>query len=101
MKGKKRPFKERKWKYLKMNRTKFIYLKYHWRLIIHLLFRTYRFGVNNKTWKQNEFAHGFFGLPWYKLEKWNVVHNYRQMKIRCGPGICFIPYRTYQKLFEE
>lgn len=40
------------------------YMLDNWKIFIHLLFRTKRFGVNNHWW--NYFDSGF-GLPWYKI----------------------------------
>lgn len=85
-----------KWKYVKMNRTKFIYIKYNWKLVIHLLFRTYHFGVNNNWWNDGR---AFFGLPICKFERWHIVNNYRRMRFRAQIG--FVSYKTYKKLFNH
>lgn len=57
-----------------MNRI--IYFLTHWKLGIHLLFGTKRFGVNNKWW--NDFD-SVFGTPWYDI---HVFRNYKTMKFR-------------------
>ena len=60
------------------------------------MFHTYRFGVNNEWWSQVD---SMFGLPWYSKKKWNVVMNYRHLRIRCGPGIAAVTEDTWKKLF--
>ena len=49
----------------------------NWKLIIHLLFRTYRFGVNNE-WRSS--FDSIFGLPIRK--RFHLIQNIRMMKIR-------------------
>lgn len=71
---------------------RFKYLKDNWKLIIHLLFRTYRFGVDNKWW--NEFD-SIFGLPYRK--RWNVIERYKEMRFRAFIG--FVPKDVACKLF--
>jgi len=39
------------------------FYKQNWKLGIHLLFRTYHFGVNNQWWWYHE---SMFGIPMYK-----------------------------------
>ncbi len=69
------------------------YLLEYWKLIIHLLFRTYRFGVNNEWWWYED---GSFGLPWYK--SWHLIREYQSMRFRaCACG--FIPAEKAKKLF--
>lgn len=58
-----------------------IYILQNWKLIIHLLFNTYRFGVNNQWWSEFD---SMFGKPWYKIR---LRQNYQCMKFRaihCG-----------------
>jgi len=64
----------------------------NWKLVIHLLFRTYRFGVDNKWW--NEFD-SIFGLPISK--RWNIKENFQLMRLRCWIG--FIPREVAEVLF--
>lgn len=52
----------------------------NWKLGIHLLFRTYRFGVNNKWWNNYD---SMFGLPWYqRINPLQLYKNYLGIKFR-------------------
>ena len=64
-------------------------------MIIHVLFGTYRFGVDNKTW--NDFD-SLFGVPMRKrfIPK-EIILRYRTMRARALCG--FIPYDDAKKLF--
>ncbi len=72
------------------------YFKENWKMIIHLLFGTYKFGVNNNLWC--EFPSGF-GVPWRKrFIPSKIRQRYEGMRFRaiaCG----FIPKVKAQKLF--
>ena len=62
-------------------------LKYaikNWKLIIHLLFRTYFFGVDNRWWFPYP---SIFGLPIKKrFSVKQILLNIRMMKIRANCG---------------
>lgn len=72
-----------------MDRLKFLYE--NWRLGVHLLFRTKRFGINNEKWSQRRKGtipeSSIFGWPWYKI-LWGIItikpiiYNYRGMRFR-------------------
>lgn len=67
-------------------------LKY-WKLLVHLLFGTYRFGVNNFWWSKHP---SIFG----RSNKWNpfrLVMSARMMRARCFMG--FIPLDEASKIF--
>ena len=56
-----------------------IWMGYHWKLIVHVLFHTKRFGVNNQWTSQ------FVSL--LSEHKGNLVENYKAAKFRattCG-----------------
>ncbi|MFX0136531.1 MAG: hypothetical protein ACFFDN_23025 [Candidatus Hodarchaeota archaeon] len=55
----------------------FIYIFKNWKLIIHLLFRTYRFGVNNERWSPFP---SIFRLPW--SQRWHLILRYKEMRFR-------------------
>ena len=60
------------------------YLKDNWKLVIHLLFRTYYFGVDNERKARTP---SIFGKP--MNERWKVVRHYKEMRMRAFMG--FIP----------
>ncbi|MBF0234491.1 MAG: hypothetical protein HQK65_15840 [Desulfamplus sp.] len=64
-------------------------------MILHLLFRTRRFGVNNVLWARHD---SLFADPWPRGIA-RVVKNYKMMKIRAFSG--FIPLNDAIKLFPE
>lgn len=79
--------------------NKLLYIKKNWKLIIHLLFRTKRFGVNNE-WRVN--FDSFFGVPVYRMMLdiitiVPILRNYRMMRYRAQLG--FISEETYKALF--
>jgi hypothetical protein len=71
-----------------------IFLLQNWKVIFHLLFRTYRFGVNNKWWSDFD---SIFGLPFWK--RFNIIQRYKEMRLRSAPGIAFVPEKTFIELF--
>jgi len=61
--------------------SEFEYLKKNWKLVFHLLFGTYRFGVNNKWWSEFD---SLFGKPWHKkIRPKQIYLNYQMMVFRC------------------
>lgn len=64
--------------------TKKQYYKENWKVFLHLLLRTKRFGVNNKWW--NDFD-SLFGLPTYRIIL-NIIlvapllEEYKKIKFR-------------------
>ena len=72
--------------------TKLSYMLQNWKLIIHLLFRTYYFGVNNQWWSS---FRSMFGLPLYK--RFNLVTQYKLVAIRSSFG--FISREEMKVLF--
>ncbi|MFH1156750.1 MAG: hypothetical protein V1793_23350 [Pseudomonadota bacterium] len=69
------------------------YLLENWKMVVHLLFKTGHFGVNNAAWSRHRSifaAPGPGRLP-------NVLKNYKMMRIRAFSG--FIPLNQAIKLF--
>jgi hypothetical protein len=77
--------------------TRWKWIKENWKMIIHLLLGTKRFGVNNKWW--NEFD-SIFGIPWYKRTPRKIYINYQGAKFR-AIACYFISDKTKSILFER
>lgn len=60
-------------------KKKILYIKKNWKLIIHLLFSTHRFGVNNAWWSDFD---SMFGKPWHTLSFSQIIQNYKAMRFR-------------------
>lgn len=69
------------------------YICGNWKMLLHLFFRTYHFGVNNDDWEQHR---SIFGLPLPKAIT-RLVLNYKMMRIRAFIG--FIPLNDAVRLF--
>ena len=83
------------------NRHSFI--RKHWKLGMHLVFKTRRFGVNNKGW---ECFDSLWGLPLYRvimraLLLVPLIHSYRAMKNRMDVSIGFVPEEEFDLAFPE
>ena len=72
----------------------FQYFINNWKLGIHLLFRTYRFGVNNEWWVLFD---SIFGLPIY--QRWHLIKRYKEMRFRSQIG--FISEKNFKMLFSN
>ena len=78
-----------------MLKKRVIYFIENWKMVIHLLFKTKRFGVNNQLWAERD---SLFGVSW--LTGWSqVFKNYKMMKVRAFSG--FIPLNQAIELFPE
>ncbi len=55
----------------------FLFIIQNWKLVIHLLFRTYHFGVNNRWWSDFD---SMFGLSLRK--RWHLITQYKLMRFR-------------------
>jgi hypothetical protein len=53
------------------------YIAANWKLFVHVLLRTYRFGVNNEWWSRYD---SLFGLPY--TQRWHLIENYRHARFR-------------------
>ena len=75
------------------------FFKEHWKEGVHLLFRTKRFGVNNK-WRSD--FDSIFGwstekIIWSIIKVRPIIENYRMMKFRAT--VChFLTEETNKKL---
>ena len=74
---------------------KFEFFKKNWKLGVHLLLGTYKFGVNNKWW--SDFP-SIFGIPFYKRTPRRILINYRGMRFRVS-ACYFLDKETGRKLF--
>ncbi|WP_041273353.1 hypothetical protein [Desulforapulum autotrophicum] len=72
---------------------KISYILENWKMIVHLLFKTRRFGVNNLTWSSHPSVFGT-ALP---LGLGRAFKNYQMMKIRAFSG--FIPLNDAIEIF--
>jgi hypothetical protein len=73
------------------------YFKENWKMVIHLLFGTYKFGVNNELWCSHRLS--LFAVPWKKrFMPSKIRQRYEGMRFRaiaCG----FIPKDKAEKIF--
>lgn len=69
------------------------FLAENWKLLFHLFFRTYHFGVNNLS---RETHRSIFGLPLYETVT-RLAFNYKMMRLRAFIG--FIPLNDAVRLF--
>ena len=69
-------------------------IKNNWKLMFHLFFRTYHFGVNNQWWCSWK---SMFGLSWWKIEKYRFIRNFKLIIFRASIG--FIPKMKFEKMF--
>ena len=70
-------------------------MKENWKLIIHLLFTTKRFGVNNQWWSTFD---SIFGIPWYERTPRRILLNYQMAKFRAVA--CYaVTQKTAEMLF--
>ena len=86
-----------------MGVKKIRYFFKHWKLGIHLIFRTKKFGVNNHWWDNNG---SIFGWPIWKillsvLTIKPIIRNYREMKARAGKMAHFMTNEDYELVFGE
>ncbi len=76
-------------------RKKIKYCIENWKMIVHLLFKTKRFGVNNQLWSQHNSVFGASGIKGFT----HIIKNYNMIKIRAFSG--FIPLNDAIDLFPE
>lgn len=84
-----------------LSNAKFVFA--HWKVGVHLLFRTRHFGVNNEWWSKGR---SVMGLPLYRqiinaALIFPLLKNYRMMKIRFGASVGFLEHDRYKKIFGE
>ena len=78
------------------------FFKEHWKLGIHLLLRTRRFGVNNERWSNFD---SIFGVSKKQILKDILLvkplfHNYKLMKFRAKSAY-FVNAEEYELMFRE
>jgi hypothetical protein len=69
---------------MKINKKAIIYYKQNWKLFLHLLLRTKKFGVNNQWWNKYD---SIFGLPtiiiiWRIILIKPLIIEWRKIKFR-------------------
>lgn len=79
------------------------YILSYWKLGVHHLFKTRRFGVDNKWWSPFDSKWGLSLVPFILqfVLLYPFFYNYRAMKIRLGPSVAFIPKSEYQILYSS
>ncbi len=76
-----------------INQNKLTYIYEHWKLGVHLLFKTKRFGVNNQWWASFDSLFGARRLS----DRFRLIRNYKLMKIRAKIG--FLPEKEYNMIY--
>ncbi|MHA1469485.1 MAG: hypothetical protein ACTSSP_02855 [Candidatus Asgardarchaeia archaeon] len=78
------------------------YFVKNWKIGVHLIFRTNRFGVNNKWWSTYDSMFGWSN--WKKLGAiltiLPLIDNYKRMKFRAG-ACHFLTDKSYKDAFNE
>ena len=70
-----------------------IYFTENWKMIVHLLLKTRRFGVNNQAWYHENSIFGASPARGFS----QILKNYKMMKIRAFTG--FIPLNEAIEMF--
>lgn len=67
-----------------LGKPKLNYCLKNWKIGIHLLFRTKRFGVNNEWWSKFDsiFGVSIGQILWDTVRIWPIIRNYKMMKFR-------------------
>ena len=76
------------------------FLKSKWKIGVHLIFRTKRFGVNNEWWSNFDSIFGWSNKKklWAILRIRPVIDNYKGMKFRAG-ACHFMTDKEYKLAF--
>jgi len=82
-------------------RVKYFYKS--WKLGIHLIFITKRFGVNNKWWNEYDSIFGWSNkkILYSILTVKPIIDNYKMMKLRAGSMAHFLTDEEYELVFGE
>lgn len=79
------------------------YFRDHWKLGVHLVFRTKRFGVNNKWWSTYDAMFGW--SHWKKFYSLILIRpfteNIKFMKLRAGTMAHFLIDEDYKLVYNE
>ena len=75
----------------------------YWKLGVHLVLRTKRFGVNNRWWSDFD---SMWGWPWWWIvlavvTVRPIVDNYRGVKLRAGTMAHMLTDEEYNVVFGE
>ncbi len=72
-------------------------LKY-WKLLVHLIFKTRHFGVNNRWWVSQPSGIGWhpWQILWGVLTVMPIIRNYQSLKVRSCIG--WIPHDECKSL---
>ena len=86
-----------------MLKRRLIYFYKHWKVGIHLIFRTKRFGVNNQLWSSYDsmFGYSFWGKLKNIILIRPFIENYKFMKLRAGKLAHFLTDEDYYNCFGE
>jgi len=70
----------------------------NWKLGVHLILKTKRFGVNNEWWCKFDsmFGVSFCKRMWMLIRIYPIIDNYKQMKFRARIG--FVDGKTCEML---
>lgn len=74
---------------------------YNWKLGFHFIFRTKRFGVNNKWWSDGDSMFGWSHTKkiWSIITILPIIDNYKCMKLRAGTMAHFMTDEEYELCF--
>ena len=86
-----------------MNPKRIKYFLKNWKVGVHLLFRTKRFGVNNQWWNSYDSIFGWCNkkILYSILTVKPVIRNYKGMKLRAGTMAHFLTDSDYESCFGE
>ena len=84
-----------------MHKSLLLYVLSHWRFILHLIFKTRYFGVNNQWWSAHPSA-----VSWTWRQRLvaiitvnPIIQNIQSMRFRAFAG--WVPQKTAEKLFKS
>lgn len=89
---------------IRLTKARIKYYREHWKIGVHLLFRTKRFGVNNEAWPIGP-GDSMFGLSNWKIF-WAIIRikpiilNWKCMKFR-SKCCHFLTDETYELVYGE
>ena len=85
---------------MELERIKYFYK--NWKLGFHLIFRTKRFGVNNKWWCEYNSIFGWSNTKkfWGIIKIKPIINNCRMMKLR-SRSCHFLDNKEYKLAYNE
>lgn len=89
---------------IRFSKTRLKYFRKNWKLGVHLLFRTKRFGVNNEAWPIGK-GNSIFGwsnwkIFWSIIKIKPIIQNWKAMKFRAG-ACHFLSDESYEIVYDE